>query len=572
MKDLAFFLALAGPERWRLRLGAALAALTVLTGIGLFAAAGWFVALAGAGAAMAGGVWALRAFAAARPLARYSERMTTHDAAFRVLARLRLWVFDIATPLAPGRLGSKRSGDLLSAVMQDVDALDTLYLRLAAPAAAALAGVLAITLLLGFAAPAALPGVLIVFILAGVILPLLAARAGRGAGEDAANAAAGARAEAGDLASGLAELKAYGAEDRLIRKLEGQGARWTGAQRRIAALSHLNAAMLSLAGPLVLALAAALAFASGAPPAYAALAGFAAFALFEAAAPLVQAGELYGRTAASAARLRALSRIEPCVREPENPAAAPESRDIRARGLIFTYPGAARPALNGLDFDLPEGARLAVAGPSGSGKTSLIRLLMRQYEADAGVLTLGGLPLAQLSTHDVRARFALVSQRPGLLSGSVRETLLLADPDADDARLWEALERARADAFVRALPEGLSTWIGEQGALVSGGQGRRLALARAFVKNAPVLLLDEPTEGLDAAIEADFLDALDSWLDEDSRRSALIVTHRPALLERARQVIVIAQGRAAETGTPEALAGQGGRFDRLFPGFTAARG
>ncbi|MEQ8404557.1 MAG: thiol reductant ABC exporter subunit CydC [Oceanicaulis sp.] len=577
MNDLRFFLSLAKPDRWWLRLGAALAAITLLSGIGLLSLSGWFITasavagLAGAGRAFnylfaSGGV---RAFAMSRTAGRYAERMVTHQATFKVLARLRLWVFDRAAPLAPGRLSAMRGGDLLSRVTQDVDALDNLYLRLVTPVFAAACGALFAAILLAMFAPAALVPVLGVFLLAGAVLPLIAARSGTADGEKAVRRAADARAEAGDLAGGLAELKAYGGDARIIERLDAASRGWIDAQRRLARLTLVNAALLSLAAPATFVLGLAAAVLAGAPAPLAALAGFVAFALFEAAAPLVTAAEQYGRTVTAAGRLRELADLAPAITEPADPAPAPQDGAIEAEAVTFTYPGADRPALSDVSLTLGEGGRLALVGASGSGKSSLIKLLMRFYEAEAGDIRLGGAPITGLETETVRARFALVDQRAELLSTTVRANLRLADPDADEDRLWEALERARAADFVRAMPDGLATWIGEQGGLVSGGQARRIALARAFLKDAPVLLLDEPTEGLDETTEAAFLDALDAWLDENPRRSVLIVTHRARLLERAHEAVVLEDGSVAEAGAVKDLAGAGGAFDRLFPAYRA---
>jgi ATP-binding cassette subfamily C protein CydC len=186
------------------------------------------------------------------------------------------------------------------------------------------------------------------------------------------------------------------------------------------------------------------------------------------------------------------------------------------------------------------------------------------YAPDSGAIRLGGTDLAALGPTRTRERLSLVDQRADLLSTTVRANLLLARPDATESQLWQALEQARAADFVRALPNGLLTWIGEEGRLISGGQARRIALARAFLRDAPVMLLDEPTEGLDSRTEAEFLDALDAWLDADPRRSVLIVTHRPALLARAREVIVMEDGRILQTGSVDALTAQDGAFKRLF--------
>jgi len=577
LSDLKFFLDLGHPDRWRLRLGAGLAALTLLTGIGLLTVSGWFITasavagLAAAGAAFnylfpSGGV---RGFALGRTASRYAERMVTHDATFRTLARLRLWVFDVAAPLAPGLLSGMRSGDVLSRVTQDVDSLDNLYLRVLTPITAAVAGGLLAAILLALFAPAALPGVLGAFILASVVLPLLAARSGAQAGQAVTQNAADARAEAGDLVSGLAELKAYGADMRIIERLDRAGTGWISAQRELADRSLVNGAILAFAGPGSFVIGVASAAAAGAPAPLAALAGFVGFALFEAAAPLVQAAEFSGQTMASAKRLRELHATAPLVRDPNTPLPLPEDKSVTLSQVSFTYPGADTPALKDVSLSLPEGSRRAVVGASGSGKSSLIKLLMRFYAPQSGEIAIGGCNVDQHLIDDVRAQFALVDQRAELLSTTVRANLRLADPNADEDALWAALDLARAADFVRAMPEGLKTWIGEDGALVSGGQGRRLALARAFLKDAPVLLLDEPTEGLDEDTETEFLDALDAWLDADAKRSVLMVTHRASLLHRARDVIVLDEGRIVEQGATDALAGKGGAFDRLFPGFGA---
>lgn len=573
MKDLRFFLGLARPDRWWLRLGAALAALTLLAGIGLLSLSGWFITasavagLAGAGRAFnylfaSGGV---RGFALGRTVGRYAERMVTHEATFRILARLRLWVFDTVAPLAPARLGRMRGGDLLSRVTQDVDALDSLYLRFVTPVTAAVTGALFATVILAVLAPAALPGVLGVFVLASVILPFWAARSARQAGEDLTRDASTMRAEAGDLVSGLAELKAYGAAHRVISRLESANTSVVSAQEKLSSVSMINGAILALAGPASFVLGFGLASASGASAPLCALAGFIAFALFEAAAPLVQAAELYGKTAASARRLKALSEITPAVADPVSPAPLPEGWDIEVQGVTFRYPDTGKDALTDISLSLPEGGRLALVGASGAGKSSLTKLLMRFYAPQSGQILLGDAPLDTLGLAQSRQRFALVDQRAELLSTTVRANLRLADPDADEARLWDALERAGAADFVKRLPDGLQTWIGEKGGLISGGQARRIALARAFVKNAPILLLDEPTEGLDARTEGEFLDALDRWLDEDKRRSALIVTHRARLLERARQIAVLEEGRIVSNGPADAQLASDSTLRRLFP-------
>jgi ATP-binding cassette subfamily C protein CydC len=576
MTDLRFFLSLARPDRWWLRLGAALAAITLLAGIGLLSLSGWFITagalagLAGAGGAFnylfaSGGV---RAFALTRTVSRYGERMITHEATFRILARLRLWVFDQAAPLAPGRLSKFRGGDLLSRVTSDVDALDNLYLRLLIPAFAAACAGLATLILLAWLAPLAIPGVLGSFVLAAIVLPILTARLGQAAGEAIARASAQTRAEASDLVAGLAELKAFGGDARMISRLEMASTSWIDAQRQRARLTALNAGVLGFAAPFSFTLGLTLATLGGASIPVAALAGFVAFGLFEAAAPLLAAGELYGQTTASAHRLRELQEIEPTASDPEHPVAAPKTHSIAIRNVSFRYPDVQTLALDDVSFNLTPGSRLALVGPSGAGKSSLIKLLMSFYRPESGDITLGGTSIANLELDGLRSKFALVDQRAELLSGTVASNLRLANPDASDDELWTALEIAKAADFVRALPDQLNCWIGEQGNLVSGGQARRLVLARAILKDAPILLLDEPTEGLDALTEREFLDGLDAYLATRPETSVLMVTHRTSLVARADHIVMIERGQKRAEGPPQTLLRDNAEFAALFPHLT----
>lgn len=572
MKDLGFFLALARPHAIWLRLGAALAAVTLLAGIGLIAVSGWFIAAAAAGglASALAATRGVRAFALLRPVSRYAERLVTHDATFRILARLRVWTFERLIPLSPGGIARMRSGDLVARVTGDVDALDGLYLRFLTPVAAAAAGAAGVAVLLALAAPLALPAILFLFLVSAVGLPVLTARASRKAGERASDMAALVRAEAGDLAAGLAELKAYGADTRVRHRLDEASRAWTSAQRDLARLTMVNSAVLALGAPLALVTALGLATAGGAGAGVAVLCGFAAFALFEGAAPLVQAAEGYGRMQRSAARLRAIAEQTGDVVTPAAPVAPSGRHDVRVEALSFAYAGSETPALEHVSLALPEGSRLALTGASGSGKSSLIKILMRFYPVPAGTVWLGGQDVTTLDPREVRRRFALVDQRAELISASVRENLRLGAPGAEDGALWKALELARADDVVRALPDGLDTWLGEFGSALSGGQARRIALARAFVTGAPVLLLDEPTEGLDAPLEHDFLTSLGEWADADERRSFLLVTHRARVLDAAREAIVLEKGRIAQKGPVASLTGPSTAFSRLFPDYRRA--
>jgi ATP-binding cassette subfamily C protein CydC len=265
-------------------------------------------------------------------------------------------------------------------------------------------------------------------------------------------------------------------------------------------------------------------------------------------------------TLTAARRLFAIVDAEPAVVDPPGPCARPRDNGIQIRGLRFSYPGADRAALDGLDLELTEGRRIAMVGATGSGKSTLLNLLLGFWRQDAGEILLGGEPLAAFRGEDLRARIALVSQHTHLFDASIRENLLLAAPNAPQRRLEQACEVAQIHAFIETLPEGYDTWVGETGVRVSGGQARRIAIARALLRDAPILLLDEPTEGLDAATERALMDAVRALM---RGRTTLLITHRPVTLADMDEILVMEHGRIVERGTHRELL-SAERYPRLL--------
>lgn len=553
MSDLLFFLRLAARRRlaWLLG-GAGLALLTLLAGTALLGLSGWFISaaalagLAGAGAAFnlfmpSAGV---RFFALVRILSRYGERLVTHEATLRILADLRVWFFRKAIPLAPARLGGLRSGELVARVTSDIEALDTLYLRALAPAAAALLLTLLAAAFLALYDPLLGLVLLAAVLLAGLGVPLLVARLARRPGRAQAEAAAALRGAALDGLQGAPELLAHDAAGRALAELETAGARLARAQRRQAGIGGLGGALILLATGLALVLllwAAAAAVAEGrlSPPILA-LAALLLLGVFEAVGPLARACQSFAQMRVAAGRLRGLAETPPAVLDPPDPAPLPPGGGFAFEGVRFAYAPGARPVLENLDLAVAEGERVAILGESGSGKSTLAQLLLRLWDPEAGRITLAGTDLRQVAQAEVHARIAFLSQETPLFSGTLRENLLLGDADAGEPALWDALRDAGLADFVAALPEGLETWIGETGVNLSGGQARRLALARALLKPAAVLLLDEPTEGLDRAAERAFLETLETAA---RGRSLLLITHAPDLAGRVDRVLRLEGGR-----------------------------
>jgi ABC-type multidrug transport system fused ATPase/permease subunit len=286
-----------------------------------------------------------------------------------------------------------------------------------------------------------------------------------------------------------------------------------------------------------------------------------AVAALEATFPLFEALQQLAGTLASVRRLRELEGEPVPVSDPPAPRSLPRGHGLVARGLGFTYPGAAIPALRDLSFNLAPGGRLAVVGPSGAGKSTLLALLQRFLEYPHGSLRLDGVELRDLAASEVRSRMAVVSQRCHLFAGTLRDNLLLARPHATAAELAAACRRARLDATLAAMPRGWDTWIGEQGLRLSGGERQRVSLARALLRDAPILLLDEPTAHLDAATEAEVLAALD---EATAGRATLTVTHRLAGLDRCDRILLLASGAVVEAGPERELLAAGRAYRRMW--------
>ncbi len=527
---------------WRARapwlaLGVAVSLASVATGVALMAVSGSLVAGMVAGAAVAAPMM-LRALGPARVVLRYLERLSTHDATFRALADLRVWFFRGLAARSAGGLGFRRAGDVLSRLVQDVEALDGLYLRILVPLAAAVVLLPAIVVLIGRTDPVLALVVGLLFAVSAVLLPAFAASkaAGRGAGLAAAGSAL--RVACLDALHGLREVRAFSAEGRMLATVQAREA-------SLLALQHEQARRAALAGAAAFVCAQlgilAVLLAAGAHPAQAALFVFLAVAAFEAVGGLPRAGVAAGLAAAAAARVLEAADGPPPLPDPPMPAVLPKGSALRFEGVHFAWAPDRPSVFDGLSLDVPQGARVALLGPSGAGKSTLAALALKVAAPQAGRVLLGGVDIATLPAAEVRSRIAWLSQATHLFDDTVRNNLLLARPNATDAALWAALAAAQVADVVRALPEGLDAWVGEQGAHLSGGQGRRLALARALLSPAPILFLDEPCAGLDAETERAFLATLNEAADG---RSVVLIAHRLTGVEKLDRIFRLSAGHA----------------------------
>ena len=562
-------LAMARPLRGRLLAAVAAGAAATGCGVALLAVSGFLLARASQHPsilAISIAVVAVRALSIGRGVSRYLERLASHDVAFRVLAQVRVAIWRRLEALAPAGVALFRSGDLLARLISDVDATQDLFIRGVTPVlAAALVGGGAVMVCLLILAPAA--AVLAAGLLtAGVVVPLAGAAVARKAAREGAPARGRLAATVTGLLDGAADLHAFGAAEAALAPADAADAELTRADGRTATASALGAGLMSAVtgltvwGVLLLGVAATGTGALSRVPL--AVLTLTALAAFEAVTALPAAAVQLGQARVSAARIAAVTDTPDPVRDPCRPRALPPGPfSIQLRDATVRYQPGGPPALDRVSLDLPPGRRVALVGANGAGKSTVAAVLMRFCELTAGAVLLNGHDLASYTADDVRSVIGGCPQDPHLFDATIRDNLRLARPDATDEELEAAAARARLLPWITSLPRGWETPVGAHGAAVSGGERQRLALARAFLADPALLILDEPTAHLDPAsrraLTADLLHATED-------RSVLFITHELDGLDQVDQIVVLDHGRVVEHGSHQQLRHAGGHYQRIW--------
>ena len=550
MKALLAFRTLFLARRNGLLLALSLSLVTLAAGVALLGTSGWFItasALTTAGLAFNLFVPSalVRGFSFIRILSRYGERLAGHDATLRLLADIRAWLFARLFPRLPLRDRSLRHGDLVSRLTADVDALDTAFLVAVGPILAALVIGTALTILLAMLLPGAALVYAISLLGSVLVVPAGLAFLSRGSGTAAVTSAADARAAVLDGLDGHADLVAMGVLGTAQAHFTQTVARLARARGSLATLTALAGFLvqalsaIALVGSLWVGLDAHAAGQIGGPV----LAGLllAIAASFEATNVIVRSVGKLTTAVAAAERLLAIGESPILVADPVSPDAMPADHALRLAGVGFHYPGGA-PVLDNLDLEIAPGEHVAITGASGGGKSTLLSLILRLDEPVTGQITLGGTSIARLRLSDLHRRIALLSQDSPLFHDTIRANLLVARQGAGDAQLWAALDQAGLGDFVRGHRLGLDALVGEGGRTLSAGQARRLCLARTLLSPAGILLLDEPTTGLDRAAEEAFFHALHAGA---RGRSVIVVTHAAIPDGTMDRVLEMRHGRLA---------------------------
>ncbi|MEX0927072.1 MAG: thiol reductant ABC exporter subunit CydC [Dehalococcoidia bacterium] len=496
----------------------------------------------------------------------WAESWVSHDMAFRLLSEMRIALFQKLDDLAPAYLLRRRTGDLVSMATQDVETIEYFFAHTVAPAFVAVvvpAGVLITLFIFGW--PMALA--LLPFLLAVSISPVLARNRVDRLGSRSREELGELNAHVVDTLQGLNEVAAFQRGNHRLNEFMGQSERYVGV--RVPFFRELTFQRVFLEagvgfGGLAVAVTGGTLVANGSlDPGMLPLLTLISMAAFLPMSELANIGRLLADTLGSTRRVYAVH-LEPVPLQDgpgvrvDGPAGAPQG--IEARGVEFSYDYTKRPALSDITFSVPPGKTVALVGPSGAGKTTAAHLMMRFWDPAAGRVLLGGHDLREYTLDDLRQRIALVAQDTYLFNTSLRDNLLMAKPGASDDELHSAVEMAGLKEFVESLPEGLDTPVGERGAQLSGGQRQRVAIGRAFLKDAPILVLDEATSHLDATNERLVRRAMDRLMEE---RTTLVIAHRLSTVRDANQIVVLDDGRVVESGTHDELLARGGLYAQL---------
>jgi ATP-binding cassette subfamily C protein CydCD len=528
---LSSLLALVRPHRGRLAVAVLAGSGALASAVALAATSAWLISAAALHPpvlTLIVAIVAVRTFGLAKGILRYGERLASHDVALRVLARLRVRLWDALVRLGPAVSARQRSGELLSRMVGDVDAQQDVLVRALVPAASAAVVGLGTSALLAVLLPEA--GVVLAagLVCAGVVAPALTVSLARRAARRTAAARGAVVSAVVELLDAGPDLLAFGAAGERRRTVAELDRRLLALHRRAATATGLGIALtvLAVGGATVCctALGVAALRAGVLPGTALAVLALTPLATAELVAALPDAAMRLATALPAARRLAELERAPAAVSEPHDPRPAPPGRRLDTLALAVRWPGSDRDAVTGVDLRLIAGERLLLTGPTGSGKTTVLAALLRTLEPQAGAVHVDGVDTREVLGDDLRARIAWCGPATHLFDSTLRQNLLLARPDAPEDEIADALRRAGLGDWVAGLPEGLDTPVGRHGGAVSGGERQRIGLARALLADRPVLLLDEPTAHLDADTAALVCADL---LRVTTGRTALVVTHRP---------------------------------------------
>ncbi len=554
----------------RVLLSVLLGTLTIASSLGLLGTSAWLIATAALQPPLSRlnvAIVGVRFFGIARGVLRYSERLVSHDLTFRILTKIRVWFYKTLEPLAPARLMTYRAGDLLSSLISDVEMLEDFYVRALAPPLVALLVGTGASLYLGSFSPILGLILLAFFIAIGLGIPLLTRALSNAPGRTLVKKMAELQYGLVDFVQGLPDLKAFGRAGSNREKINRIGHAYGHIQKRMGWIRGLDyglSTFLTNLGAWVILLAAIPMVSDGHLSGILLATTFMiAWAAFEAVQPLPHAARSLSSSLKAGERLFQIADEKPEVIDPPLPEPVPETYGISIQNLRFSYPDQRTPCLKDLSLQVKPGQKIALVGPSGAGKSTLAHLLLRFWEVKTGSIRLipGEKAINAFAQREIRESISVVSQDTYFFHDTILANLKLANPEVTKEEIIAAARQARIHATISDFPQGYETMMGEQGARLSAGERQRLAMARAFVKDGTIFLLDEPTANLDPLTEREILETLFRVIKD---KTLLMITHRLVKLDEMDQIFVLDHGKIAERGTHQELLAEKGLYQRMW--------
>ena len=546
MRNLIPFIKLFKNQTQWMLIGTLLAWSTILMGIGLISVSGWFISYTGYLATTSYAVATsfnyffpsagVRTFSLGRIVSRYGERILTHEATFKILTDIRVWFYNKLEPLAPAHLFKYKSGDLLSRIINDISALDNLYIRIISPTIVFLLATLSITILFCFFSLTLALCTILALLIIGFIIPALSSFLGYKKSYQLNQTANELKTDITEHVNSLAELKIFDLENTHRNKILQTNDSILKQEAKLSIITGLSNALMTLALGLTIIMVTMFAVNLTATGqingAFIALIFLALMAMFEALMPLPLAYQYLGKTLSASKRILNITNSKPTVTYSEKSATI-NDYNIKFDDISFSY-NDSQNIFENFSLEIQDKEKVALFSPTGAGKSTLINLLARFWNTDKGSITIGSADIKNLSEDTLRESMTIINQSPHIFNTTIRENLLLANQNATDDELYSALENVLLADYVKSLPKGLDTWTGELGRHLSGGQQKRLAVARAFLQHKPILILDEPTEGLDKETERLVFENLSKLMEN---KTVILITHNVSLLNKLDTII-----------------------------------
>lgn len=561
MNSITRLLTLLKPQLPLMILGSILAVITVIANISLLAISGWFISMM-AIAGLAGVTTnyftpaaIIRFLAIVRTAGRYAERLLTHRATFNALSALRYYFYCRLEPLLPYYKLHLQTADILARLQQDIDQLDNFYLRVLLPTIVAIVTVPLVCWGISFISPTLVTVVGVMLAFVGVLLPWFMLQLSRHTAKQQTQLGSRLKLELIDGMNAMREMLVYQVSDKYQRSLHSISTHYHASELKLHKLTAIMNAVTFLVINLTVFASLYLLIPqvqqSQLEPQFVASAALLILVCFETVMSMPLALQILPQVQASADRLFEIIDKPVPVNEGTETASV---GNIEFSNLSFTYPDAKAPALCDINLTIAPSDKVAIIGASGAGKSTLVNLLMGFWPTESNQLTLNNTDINDLTSESLRTHISLMNQQGHLFHATLADNLRLANPNASEAQIMHACDIAGLTPLVEQLELGLNTWLGETGTGLSGGEAQRLQIAQAILRDAHVMILDEPTRGLDRTTESSVIDKLFNHLSESQDDKAMIlITHKPLLLSKMDQIIVMDEGRIITQGTHEEL-------------------